>query len=173
MGTPGAGPQALAAPQAALITAIAQGVLGGTLDWHLIGLGAGIGAAAVVIDEALRKVGRGSLPPLAVGMGIYLPMGLTLLIPLGAGIGWAYDRWAKTAPDPALARQIGVLAATGLIAGESLFGVAFAGIAAASGKSAPLAIVSDWPVALPLGVVSFTGAIVWLYASLCRAARKS
>src|SRR5579863_9024333 len=86
-GTPGAGPQALAAPQAALITAIAQGVLGGTLDWNLIAIGAGIGAAVIVIDELLRKGSRKSLPPLAVGMGIYLPMSLTVLIPVGAVIG--------------------------------------------------------------------------------------
>ena len=43
VGAPGAGPNALAAPQAALISAIAQGVLGGNLDWNLIGLGALIG----------------------------------------------------------------------------------------------------------------------------------
>jgi hypothetical protein len=86
-GAPGAGPQALAAPQAALISAIAQGVLGGSLDWNLILLGAGIGAAAIAADELLRGTGRGSLPPLAVGMGLYLPMGLTILIPIGALIG--------------------------------------------------------------------------------------
>ena len=171
-GTPGAGPQALAAPQAALITAIAQGVLGGTLDWNLIGLGAAIGVVAVAIDEILRKAGRGSLPPLAVGMGIYLPMGLTVLIPLGAMAGWAYDRWAKAAPDPALARRLGVLAATGLIAGESLFGVVFAGVAAASGKPAPLALVNDWPAALPLGTVAFAGSIIWLYGAMRKAAGK-
>jgi putative OPT family oligopeptide transporter len=169
-GTPGAGPQALAAPQAALITAIAQGVLGGTLDWNLIGLGAAIGAVAVVIDEVLRLRGRGSLPPLAVGMGIYLPMSLTVLIPLGAIIGHFYDRWARTAPDPALAGRLGVLAATGLIAGESLFGVAFAGIAAASGSPTPLALFHASAFAVPLAVVVFGGAITWLYRSTRKAA---
>ena len=84
LGAPGAGPNALAAPQAALISAIAQGVLGGSLDWPLIGLGALIGVAACVVDEALRRGKKYSLPPLAVGMGIYLPMALTLLI-----------RWAR------------------------------------------------------------------------------
>ena len=171
-GAPGAGAQALAAPQAALITAIAQGVLGGTLDWNVIGLGTAIGAIAIVVDELLRKTGRGSLPPLALGMGIYLPMGLTLLIPLGAIAGWAYDRWAMRAPDPARARRLGVLAATGLIAGESLFGVAFAGIAAASGKAAPLAVVGLMRAALPLGAAVFAGAILWLYGVTKRTARR-
>ena len=69
-----------AAPQAALISAIAQGVLGGTLDWNLIGLGAAIGVVAVIVDEVLRSTKRGILPPLAVGMGIYLPGGVTALI---------------------------------------------------------------------------------------------
>ena len=144
-------------------------MLGGTLDWNLIGLGAAIGAVVVVIDEILRKAGRGSMPPLAVGMGIYLPMGLTLLIPLGALIGWAYDRRAQRAADPERMRRLGVLAATGLIAGESLFGVVFSGIAAASGKSAPLAVVGDIPAALPLGIVVFIAAIVYVYATISRA----
>src|SRR5215213_343493 len=83
-GAPGAGANALPAPQAALISAIAQGVLGGNLDWGLISLGAGIGVVVVIIDEVLRKSSRWALPPLAVGMGIYLPMSLTVLITVGA-----------------------------------------------------------------------------------------
>ena len=169
-GTPGAGAHALAAPQAALITAIAQGVLGGTLDWNLIALGAVIGGVTIVIDEVLRQRSRASLPPLALGMGIYLPMSLTILIPIGALIGHFYDRWARTAPDPGLAQRLGVLAATGLIAGESLFGVAFAGIAAASGGTTPLAVVAEYPLAVPLGVIVFAATIAWLYRSIARAA---
>ena len=168
-GAPGAGPNALAAPQAALISAIAQGVLGGSLDWSLIGLGGAIGAVAIVIDEALRKLGKGSLPPLALGMGIYLPMGLTLLIPLGALIGHGYNRWARSARDPALAERLGVLAATGLIAGESLFGVAFAAIAAVSGSATPLALVPPWAGAVPLGMVVFAASVGWLYVRTKRA----
>ena len=162
-GAPGAGPNALAAPQAALISAIAQGVLGGNLDWNLIGLGAAIGAIAVIIDELLRRTGKGSLPPLAVGMGIYLPMSLTLLIPVGAGIGWFYDRWARTAPNPAFAERLGVLMATGLIVGESLFGVLFAGIVAATNSDSPLVLVKVFPLAVPIGLVAFIAAIAWLY----------
>ena len=58
-GAPGAKANALAAPQAPLISAIAQGVLGGNLDWKLIGIGAGIGVVVVIIDEVLRKMKRG------------------------------------------------------------------------------------------------------------------
>ena len=60
-GAPGATANPLAAPQAALISAIAQGVLGGNLDWGLIGLGAGIGVVVVIIDEVLKATKRGAL----------------------------------------------------------------------------------------------------------------
>lgn len=164
-GAPGAGAQALAAPQAALITSLAQGVLGGSLDWGLIGLGAGIGLAAVVIDLLLERSGRPGwrLPPLAVGMGIYLPMALTLLIPIGAILGHLYERWAERTRDPEYAKRLGVLAATGLIVGESLFGVAYAGVVAASGSDAPLAVVAEHPLAVPLGLALFAGLIAFLY----------
>jgi putative OPT family oligopeptide transporter len=163
VGAPGAGPNALAAPQAALISSIAQGVLGGNLDWGLVGLGAGIGAAVVLIDELLRRSGKYSLPPLAVGMGIYLPMSITLLIPVGAFIGWFYNRWAERSPNPAFAERLGVLMATGLIVGESLFGVAFAGIVAATRSDSPLEMVKDFPMAVPLGLLLFFGSIAYLY----------
>jgi putative OPT family oligopeptide transporter len=167
-GAPGAGPNALAAPQAALISAIAQGVLGGNLDWNLIGLGALIGVGIVVVDELLRATKRGSLPPLAVGMGIYLPMTLTLLIPVGAFIGWTYNKWADRQRDPAFAERMGTLMATGLIVGESLFGVAFAGIVGATDNDAPLALVEEFAWAVPIGLLLFAGSIAWLYAKTRR-----
>ena len=165
-GVAGAGPNALAAPQAAQSSAIAQGVLGGNLDWNLIGLGALIGVGVVIADEVLRASKRGSLPPLAVGMGIYLPMSLTLLIPVGAFLGWTYDKWAdRSASNPEFAKRLGVLMATGLIVGESLFGVVFAGIVGATDNDAPLALVDEFAWAVPLGLIVFAGALAWLYAA--------
>jgi putative OPT family oligopeptide transporter len=162
-GAPNAGPNALGAPQAALITAIAQGVLGGNLDWNLIGLGALIGVGIIAVDEVLRGTKRYSLPPLAVGLGMYLPMEVTLPIPIGAALGYAYERWAERAPNPGFAQRLGVLMATGLIVGESLFGVAFAAIVASTGSDAPLALVQDFRWAMPLGIVLFTAALMVLY----------
>jgi putative OPT family oligopeptide transporter len=170
-GAPGAGEGALAAPQAALISAIAQGVLGGTLDWGLIGLGALIGVAAIVIDEVLRGTRRGALPPLAVGMGMYLPLGVTALIVLGAVLGHGYNRWAKRQGDPAFAERMGVLTATGLIVGDSLFNVGYAGIVAATNDPEALAVVAAGGWQMPLGIEVFAALISLIYGSMRRAAR--
>jgi putative OPT family oligopeptide transporter len=163
-GAPGAGPEALAAPQAALISTLAQGVLGETLAWDLIGLGVLIGIAVIVADELLRHSKRGSMPPLAVGMGIYLPFAVTGLIIVGAVIGHLYNRWAERQDNPGFAERLGVLAATGLIVGDSLFNVAFAGIVAGSDDPAALAVLEEGPWQMPLGVAVFAGVIALLYA---------
>ena len=170
-GAPGAKDGALAAPQAALISTIAQGVLSGTLDWSLIGIGGAIGAAVIGIDELLRNTTtRYSLPALAVGLGMYLPMELTLLIPIGALGGWLYNRWAEQQSNPAFAERIGTLMATGLIVGESLMGVAYAGVVAGAERAGAensgevLALVENFALAVPLGLVLFFGSIAWLYS---------
>jgi putative OPT family oligopeptide transporter len=163
-GAPGAKATALAAPQAQLISAIAQGVLGGNLDWNLIAIGAGIGVVVVIVDELLRYTKRGALPPLAVGMGIYLPMALTLLIPIGSLLGYFYDKWAVRRPNAEFAQRMGVLLATGLIVGESLFGVVFAGVVAATNKDAPLAVVAEYPWVSAVSLVVFAVAVLGLYA---------
>lgn len=161
-GAPGAGDNALAAPQAALLSSVAQGIFGNSLDWNLVGLGALIGAVVIAIDEVLsRTTSKIHLPPLAVGMGMYLPATLTLVIPIGAIIGYFYNKWAPSEK----AERMGTLLATGLIVGESLFGVLNAGIIAASGEETPLAIVGEsfegpakW-----IGVIVFAGIIATLY----------
>lgn len=171
-GAPGAGADALAAPQAALISSLAKGVFGGDLNWNLIGLGALIGVAVIVVDEALARTDRFRLPPLAVGMGMYLPISLTLMIPIGAFVGRWYDGWARrSGGDVERKRRAGVLLATGLIVGESLFGVALAAVVAATGDDAPLAVVGGgflhW--AELLGAVLFVVLVGWLYRRTQRA----
>ncbi|MES3084639.1 OPT family oligopeptide transporter [Sphingomonas faeni] len=142
-GAPGAGPNALAAPQAALISALAKGVLGGNLNWAMIGYGALTGVVVIAVDELLGKAGKLRLPPLGVGLGVYLPMSVTLPVTIGAVVGFAYDRWADRARDPELAKRMGVLTATGMIVGESLWGVGFAGIVYLTNQETPLALVGD------------------------------
>ncbi len=170
-GAPGAKPVALAAPQAAIISTIAQGVLGGSLDWGLIGEGAIIGVVAVIFDEALKRSSRGRmhLPPLAIGMGIYLPMEATLFIPVGAVLGWFYNRWAMQAKNPAFAERMGVLMATGLIVGESLMGVVYAAAVAAAEKAGSsdsanvLALIEPYPAVMIVSLIVFSLAIAGLY----------
>ena len=154
-GVPGADPvHALAAPQAALISALAKGVIEGQLDWSLIEAGVAIGIGVIVIDALLSRAGRLRIPPLAVGLGMYLPLVVTLMIVVGAIVGWAYDRRAEKRPDAEGAKQLGVLLASGLIVGESLIGVLLAGIVVffGNGNTAPLALVGD----------SFAGPAQWI-----------
>ncbi|MFL6758589.1 OPT family oligopeptide transporter [Sphingomonas sp.] len=170
-GAPGAKATALAAPQAAIISTIAQGVLGGSLDWGLIGEGAVIGVVAVIIDEVLKATSgkRLHLPPLAIGMGIYLPLEADLLIPVGAVLGWFYNRWAVTARSPAFAERMGVLMATGLIVGESLMGVVYAFAVAGAEKAGSndsanvLALVEPYSSVIVVSLVVFAIAIAALY----------
>jgi putative OPT family oligopeptide transporter len=172
VGAPGAGKDALNAPQAALISSITQGVLGSSLDWGLIRWGALIGVAVVAVDELLKRFSnrKYSLPPLAVGMGMYLPMEVDLFIPLGALLGWLYNRWATRSANPAFAERLGTLMATGLIVGESLMGVVYAGLVAAAERAgsadsaAVIALIDENPWAMVAGILLFAIAVAALYA---------
>jgi putative OPT family oligopeptide transporter len=170
VGAPGAGPNALAAPQAGLISSLAQGALGGSLNLRMLGWGAAAGVVFVALDETLGRLGRRRLPPLAVGIALYLPMSVILPVSSGAVIGHLYDRWAERRRDAEFAKRMGVLLATGMIVGESLWLVAFAGIVAGTGQDAPLAVVGDGfaTVALVGGTALFAALTWWLYASTAR-----
>ncbi|HEX8555582.1 MAG TPA: oligopeptide transporter, OPT family [Sphingomonas sp.] len=169
-GMPGAGPNALAAPQAALISALAKGVLGGDLNWTMIGYGAAIGVGVVLVDELLGRAGKLRLPPLGVGLGIYLPMSVTLPVVIGAVIGTIYEGWARRQRDPDYAHRMGVLTATGMIVGDSLWGVTFAGIVYFAATDTPLALAGDewehW--ALLLGTFVFAALTAALYRNTRR-----
>lgn len=158
LGAPGVDPaSALPAPQAGLISALAQGVIQGNIDWSLIWMGVGIGAVIIVIDEVLARVSRFRLPPLAVGLGIYLPTVSTLMVVVGSVVGWVYDRQAEKGPRTESVKQLGVLLASGLIVGESIIGVVIAGIVAFADK---LGLRKDGPLAL-VGP-GFADYAVWL-----------
>jgi putative OPT family oligopeptide transporter len=109
----------LPAPQATLMKTVIEGVLAGALPWGLVGTGAAFALSAMIAG----------LPGLAFAVGIYLPLGTLTPIWLGgivrAGVEW--KRGKATEGDP------GVLAASGMIAGEGLAGVAIAALVAARG----------------------------------------
>lgn len=153
----------LPAPQAALISALAKGVLGSGLDWSTLGIGALVGVAVIVVDEILGVRKGMRLPPLGVCIGIYLPMSASMPVVIGAVFSAWYRRRAQKSADPERAEQKGVLVASGLIVGESLFGVALASLIVGTGKEAPLALVGAHFVAAPaIGLVLFAAVVFGL-----------
>lgn len=163
--------QALAAPQATLMTKIATGILGGTLAWRWIIIGGAIALGLIVVDAVLRRAtARARLPVLAVGIGLYLPPTVGVTLGIGAVLGWWIERGLRGRADEERARRRGVLMASGFIVGESLVGVAMAGVIGATGSQTALAIapesfapVADW---LTLGV--FVAVCAWLAAAVRR-----
>ncbi|MBB1625419.1 OPT family oligopeptide transporter [Achromobacter sp. UMC71] len=145
--------QALSAPQATLMLAIARGIFTHQLNWTMILIGMAVGVGLIVVDEILKrtcKVAR--IPVLAVGIGIYLPPTVAAPIVAGALLAWllerALRRRAQAAGKPYeqfadAANRRGVLIASGLIVGESLVGVVMAAIIGAAGTDAPLAIAGE------------------------------
>ena len=177
-GTPGTTHEhPLPAPQAGLISALAQGVIQNNIDWGLIEVGGLIGVLLIGVDEILRRVTKSAhLSPLAVGLGIYLPTSSTLMVVVGAIAGWYYDKRAERTARPEATKQLGVLLASGMIVGEGLLGVAIAAVVAFSGKDFPLALVGDdfaGGPALWIGGLAFVVVMVTLYRWIAGLARKA
>jgi len=165
-------PNPLPAPQATLISALAKGVIGGNLNWTMIGIGALVGVGLIILDSAMGAMKKLRIPPLAVGIGIYLPMSATFAVIVGAVLAHWYDGRVRTAPNRERAERLGTLVASGLIVGESIWGVINAGLIVALSKDAPIALVPETFAAAPwLGVLGFVGACVWLYGWMLRKSR--
>ena len=157
-------PNPLPAPQATLIAALAQGVIGHNLDWRMIGIGALVGVGLILLDSLMGVLNKLRIPPLAVGLGIYLPMSATFAVIVGSVVSTWYARRIRSTADPERADRLGTLVASGLIVGESLWGVINAGLIVALSTDAPIGIVPDTFSAAPwLGVLGFVGVVWWLY----------
>ena len=130
----------------------------------MIGIGFLVGAALIALDAALGAMKKLRIPPLAVGIGIYLPMSATFAVVVGAVVATWYEKATKNVKDPARAERLGTLVASGMIVGESLFGVLNAGLIVAFSTDAPIALLKEEPSLAPiLGLVAFTGLVVWMY----------
>ena len=153
-GAPGASAHALPAPQAGLISALGQAVIQNDPEkWQLMGWGVLIGAGIITLDWLLSKTTRSMrVPPLAVGLGIYLPTASTLMVTVGALVGWWFDRGADRTAKPDATKQLGVLLASGLIVGESVLAVIFTALVALTNNQFPIGVVGD----------SFATASEWL-----------
>jgi putative OPT family oligopeptide transporter len=114
----GFGDRALSAPQAGLMASLAQGIVGGDMAWPLVIAGMLMGAALIMIRVK---------SPMLVAIGMYLPISITSAIFVGGIIRWIADRFATranlNAAQRARVENIGVLAASGMIAGEALAGI--------------------------------------------------
>jgi len=171
-----AGATPLNAPQATLISTLAKGVIGGGLNWSLLGYGALIGLGLVIVDIVLRRAShdRFSLPPLGVGLAIYLPSAVTAPVVVGAVIGWLYDK--KVAKDRMAepAKRLGVLIASGFIVGESLFNVALAGLIVGTQKPNPLEVpfAPSEHVGMILALIAAAVVVFVLYGWARRTANK-
>jgi putative OPT family oligopeptide transporter len=175
VGAPGAEsrPSPLPAPQAGLISSLAQGVIAANIDWSLIRIGGLIGICIILMDEILARTTRHMrVPPLAVGLGIYLPTQSTLMIVVGAVVGWFFDKQADRSRRPEATKQLGVLLASGLIVGESVIGVVISAIVVFSGVVAPLALVGPGfeTAAKIIGGLAFVAIVAVLYRWIWRLA---
>lgn len=117
-GGTGFGDKALSAPQAGLMASLAQGIVGGDMAWPLVVTGIMLGLAMV-----LFKVRS----PMLVAIGMYLPISITSAIFVGGVIRWITDSLARrrrlNEAQRTRAENVGVLVASGLIAGEALAGL--------------------------------------------------
>jgi putative OPT family oligopeptide transporter len=115
----GFGTKELPAPQATLMKTVIEGQMKGDLPWNLVLAGAGLSAGAMLTG----------LQGLAFAIGVYLPLASTMAIFIGGVARRIADRAAPggdaDAPQGAAA---GVLAASGLVAGEGLAGVVVAAL---------------------------------------------
>jgi putative OPT family oligopeptide transporter len=137
-------PSPLIAPQATLMASVAKGMFGGHLPWDMIAIGAVIGVAVIAWDLWLKA--RGSefrAPVLAVAVGIYLPLELSVPIFAGGLLSWLVERKLGVHGESAEAERTkrnGLLFAAGLITGEALMGIFIAIPIVTSGRADVLAL---------------------------------
>jgi putative OPT family oligopeptide transporter len=130
-GQPDAGPDALAAVQANLMASVAKGVFGGDVPWAYVFIGMAVAVAVIILDLYLKSIESSfRTPVLAVAIGFYLP--LELSVPIFAGglihsaVGRFHRRRGTAAEQVAEAGRNGLLFASGLITGEALMGILLA-----------------------------------------------
>ncbi len=145
------------APQATLMKTIVEGVLAGALPWGLVASGAGLAVSAWLTG----------ISPLAFAIGVYLPLATMAAIYAGGVVRAIADR-GKPAAGTKASSDPGILAASGLVAGEGLAGVLVAGLVAVGWvpKTKPVFLSGA------IGDVAVVAAIVGVGWFLVRAANE-
>lgn len=175
---------ALGAPQATLITAISQSIFSDKIEWTYFVIGLVLGGSVIALDILLKKMtkGRMSIPPLAIGFGIYLPATICTPLFIGAILSWLSCKYlkrkyrSKDEQEKSLKQSLhsGTLLSSGFIIGESIIGVIIATIICVSitngGSEAPLAIdLSSWNIPTSLiGLLIFICGTYYLYLKTIR-----
>jgi len=126
-------PNPLTAPQGTLMAAVAQGVFHGGLPWVMVGLGAVIGVIIIIVDQTARaRRWPWRAPVLAVAVGTYLPLELSVAIFIGGIVAYLAGRFTRRS-EPGISlkaiddrMRTGMLFAAGLITGEALLGILLA-----------------------------------------------
>lgn len=120
-GGTGFGDAKLPAPQAGLMAVLSQGIVGGDMAWPLIVTGAMFGLALILLRVP---------SPMLVSVGMYLPFSTTFSIFFGGMVRGVADRFSTRAghneAQRARIESVGVLIASGFIAGEALMGLVLA-----------------------------------------------
>lgn len=151
----------LSAPQASLMKDLASSVFGAGLQWTFIFIGCALAVLLIVADEIQKR--RGShfrIPVLAVAVGIYLPLGLSVPVLIGGLLSHALKQKYLNTNEETQSQKgnSGLLVASGLITGEALMGV---GIAIFAAFIMPLP--SSLPFAGILGLIALAGVIYYQY----------
>jgi uncharacterized oligopeptide transporter (OPT) family protein len=175
-GQEGAGPDALSAVQANLMASVSQGVFKGQMPWNFAFIGMGFAAAIIILDLFLESQKSSfRTPVLAVAIGFYLPLELSVPIFAGGIIHWAvkgfHKRWNTAQEQIDKSNRDGLLFASGLITGEALMGIILA---------IPIVILKQYKIDLPiiehftkktmpfgnwLGGILLIGVAYWLYTT--------
>ena len=155
------GSPTLSAPQATLMKSVSDGVFTGNLPWNFVFIGGIIAIVLILIDLRQEKIGSDfRVPVLAVAVGIYLPITLTVPIFIGGMI----NHLGKKAGGSAKSEKNGLLMSSGFITGEALCGIGIAVPVFLTG-------VKDWwPTFYEksdmIGVFVFISIIFWLYKTV-------
>jgi putative OPT family oligopeptide transporter len=162
-GGTGFGDPKLPAPQAGLMAMLAQGIVGGDMAWPLVIVGILMGLSMIMLEVK-------SVMLFAVGM--YLPLETTFAIFLGGIIRWMTDRLRDRRgfndAQKARVENAGVLTASGLIAGEAIFGLI---VASFFFFKKPLPIIFDQPATISGFIVLVILAFVMIRVPLANAGR--
>jgi putative OPT family oligopeptide transporter len=142
------GSRDIPAPQATLMKTIVEGVLAGALPWGLVLSGGGLAVGALLCGVS----------PLAFAIGVYLPLATMAAIFAGGCIRALCGKSSET-------EDAGVLAASGLVAGEGLAGVLVAALVAAQ--------VAPRSVEPRLGAAAAIATVALVALFLYRAGRKT